>query len=89
MDSLFDVIFSFGVGLAIVLVILIKTSIKFVPQNRAFVVERFGKYSKSMTAGLNFIVPFIDRVAYNQSSRNRPSMYPARPPSPRTISALP
>ncbi|MGB5339800.1 MAG: stomatin-like protein [Gammaproteobacteria bacterium] len=71
MDSLFDVIFSFGVGLAVVLVILIKTSIKFVPQNRAFVVERFGKYRKSMTAGLNFIVPFADRIAYNRSLKEQ------------------
>ncbi len=71
MDSLFDVIFSFGVGLAVVLVILIKTSIKFVPQNRAFVVERFGKYRKSMIAGLNFIVPFADRIAYNRSLKEQ------------------
>lgn len=67
MESLFDVAFSFGAGLAVVLIILLKTSVKFVPQNRVYVVERFGKYRASLTAGLNFIAPFIDRVAYNQS----------------------
>ena len=71
MNSVFDVLFSFGAGLAIVLVILLKTSIKFVPQNRAFVIERFGKYRASLTAGLNFIVPFIDRVAYNRSLKEK------------------
>jgi regulator of protease activity HflC (stomatin/prohibitin superfamily) len=45
----------------------VKSSIKFVPQNRAYVVERFGKYNKTMEAGLNFLVPFIDRVGYDRS----------------------
>ena len=37
------------------------------PQNRAYVVERFGKYNKTMVAGLNVLFPFIDKVTYNQS----------------------
>jgi len=54
-------------GLAVLIVIFLKSSVKFVPQNRAFVVERFGKYRKTMVAGLNWIVPFFDQVAYDQS----------------------
>ncbi|MCW8830460.1 MAG: paraslipin, partial [Gammaproteobacteria bacterium] len=42
-----------------------------VPQNRAYVVERFGKYNKSMEAGLNFLVPFIDKVAYDRSLKEQ------------------
>ena len=41
------------------------------PQNRAFVVERFGKYNKTMEAGLNFLMPFIDKVAYDRSLKEQ------------------
>ena len=66
-DELLGVIFNFWTGLAVLIIILVKSSIKFVPQNRAFVVERFGKYNKTMVAGLNILFPFIDKVSYNQS----------------------
>ncbi len=63
-NSLVDLLFNFWVGLGILLLVLVKQSIKFVPQNQAYVIERFGKYHKTMIAGLNFLVPFIDKVAY-------------------------
>ena len=66
-EDLLGVIFNFWTGLAILIIILVKSSVKFVPQNRAFVVERFGKYNTTMVAGLNVLFPFIDKVAYNQS----------------------
>jgi regulator of protease activity HflC (stomatin/prohibitin superfamily) len=71
MQDLLNLLFSFWVGLAVLAIILVKSSIKFVPQNRAFVVERFGKYNKSMVAGLNFLVPFIDKVSYNRSLKEQ------------------
>jgi len=49
----------------------LSVSIKFVPQNRAFVVERFGKFNRTLTAGLNFIFPFIDKVAYNRTLKEQ------------------
>jgi len=58
---------AFWVGFAVVVVMILNSSVKFVPQNTAFVVERFGKFRKTMTAGLNFVLPFIDRVAYKVS----------------------
>ena len=67
MESLFSSQMSFWVGLAVVIVLILNSSVKFVPQNMAFVVERFGKFRRSMTAGLNFVVPFIDKVAYKVS----------------------
>ncbi|WP_426415712.1 SPFH domain-containing protein [Aestuariirhabdus sp. LZHN29] len=66
-EQLLSFVFSFWIGLAVLIVILVKSSVKFVPQNRAFVVERFGKYNKTMVAGLNVLVPFIDKVTYDQS----------------------
>lgn len=67
MNDILDLLFNFWVGFAILGLVLVKASVKFVPQNRAFVVERFGKYNKTMIAGLNFLVPFFDKVAYDRS----------------------
>ncbi len=66
-EELLGIILNFWTGLAVLIIVLVKSSVKFVPQNRAFVVERFGKYNKTMVAGLNMLVPFIDKVSYNQS----------------------
>ncbi len=66
-EELLGVIINFWTGLAVLIIVLVKSSIKFVPQNRAFVVERFGKFNKTMVAGLNVLFPFIDKVAYNLS----------------------
>ena len=66
-EELLGVIINFWTGLAVLIIILVKFSIKFVPQNRAVVVERFGKFNKTMVAGLNVLFPFIDKVAYNLS----------------------
>ena len=57
----------FWVGLAAVVLLILNSSVKFVPQNMAYVVERFGKFRRTMLAGLNFVIPFIDRVAYKVS----------------------
>ncbi|CAL8092772.1 unnamed protein product [Calicophoron daubneyi] len=43
------------------------TGILFVPEKEAWVIERLGKFHKSLTPGLNFCIPFIDRIAYVQS----------------------
>lgn len=40
---------------------------KIVPQNEAFVIERLGKYNKTLEAGLHILIPFVDRVAYKHS----------------------
>ena len=47
--------------LVLILVVLtIYLGVKIVPQSEAFVVERFGKYTQTLSAGLNLIVPFVD-----------------------------
>ena len=57
--------------LLILVIILLKSGIKFVPQNRAYVIERFGKYQSTKEAGLNFIFPFIDRISANRSLKEQ------------------
>jgi regulator of protease activity HflC (stomatin/prohibitin superfamily) len=45
-------------------IIAVFLGIKIVSQSQVYVVERFGKYTKTLSAGLNFIVPFLDRIAH-------------------------
>ena len=71
MESLFEYIFSAPMLILVFVMVLLKTSIKFVPQNRAYVIERFGKYQSSKEAGLNFILPFVDRVAADRSLKEQ------------------
>ncbi|EIM74631.1 hypothetical protein A33O_10678 [Nitratireductor aquibiodomus RA22] len=55
--------FDFIIPVLVVLVLLLLfAGIKTVPQGFNFTVERFGRYTKTLTPGLNLIVPFIDRV---------------------------
>ncbi|MGB0266292.1 MAG: SPFH domain-containing protein [Pseudomonadales bacterium] len=69
--ELLGFIFNVWVLLSAVALVVLKQSVRFVPQNTALVVERFGKYRTTMEAGLNFLVPFIDRVAYNQTLKEQ------------------
>ncbi|MFP8834031.1 SPFH domain-containing protein [Hydrogenophaga sp. XSHU_21] len=68
--------------LAVLLLILagvfIYRAIKIVPQQTAWVVERLGKYHTSLAPGLNFIVPFIDKVAYKHSLKEIPLDVPSQ-----------
>jgi regulator of protease activity HflC (stomatin/prohibitin superfamily) len=57
--------------IVIFVLFLLKSSIKFVPQNRAYVIERFGKFQSTKEAGLNFIMPFIDRVSADRSLKEQ------------------
>jgi regulator of protease activity HflC (stomatin/prohibitin superfamily) len=56
--------------LALVVVLLIKT-MKIVPQRQAFIVERLGKYHKTLEAGLHILLPFIDKVSYRHSLKEQ------------------
>ena len=71
MEVLLDYILSPQILILVFVVVLLKTSIKFVPQNRAYVVERFGKFQSTKEAGLNFIVPFIDRISADRSLKEK------------------
>ncbi|HSC15834.1 MAG TPA: stomatin-like protein [Gammaproteobacteria bacterium] len=51
---------------AVAIVVLFKTAIV-VPQQSAFVVERLGKYSKTLSAGFHILVPGLERIAYKHT----------------------
>ncbi|UFS56719.1 paraslipin [Comamonadaceae bacterium M7527] len=63
---------------AIAAIIFITRSIKIVPQQSAWVIERLGKYAGARYAGLNIIVPFIDKVAYKHSLKEVPLDVPSQ-----------
>jgi len=58
--------------LFVIAAIFIIRAIKVVPQQNSWVVERLGKYHASLAPGLNFLVPFIDKVAYKHSLKEIP-----------------
>lgn len=61
MDNLFTSVL--WVILAIIVVIIIASTIRIVPQSKAYVVERIGAYNRTCNVGLHILIPFIDRVA--------------------------
>ena len=52
--------------LVLVIVTLAKTA-RIVPQRSAFIVERLGKYAKTLEAGFHLLIPFVDRVSYKHT----------------------
>ena len=57
----------FGLVVLIILVVIAASGIKIIPQSKAFVVERLGAYHRTMQTGLNYVIPFFERIA-NQVS---------------------
>jgi len=52
-------------------ILLVFKGIKIVPQSDVFVIERFGKYTRTLQAGLNFLIPLLDHVAHRISILER------------------
>jgi len=50
--------------------------VKFVPQQEAWIIERFGKYNATLTPGLNLLIPFFDEIKYVQSLKEIASEVP-------------
>src|SRR5690625_2721308 len=61
----FGIMFTFL--LVVFAVVAIAKTARVVPQRNAFVVERLGKYSKTLEAGFHILIPFIDKVAYRHT----------------------
>jgi regulator of protease activity HflC (stomatin/prohibitin superfamily) len=68
------------IGFILLLVgfVFVTKSVKVVPQQHAWVVERLGKYNGTLTPGLNFLLPFVDRVAYKHVLKEIPLDIPSQ-----------
>jgi regulator of protease activity HflC (stomatin/prohibitin superfamily) len=62
----------------VVAAIFVVRSLKVVPQQHAWVVERLGKYHSTLTPGLSILIPFVDRVAYKHSLKEIPLDVPSQ-----------
>lgn len=66
-------------ALLIFVVVTLSKAVRVVPQSRSLVVERLGRYSRTMQAGLHFLVPFIDRVRAMVDLREQVVSFPPQP----------
>ena len=65
--------------LAVVVLITLARSIRIVPQARAGIVERLGRYHRTLDAGLGLIVPYVDRVKPLLDLREQVVSFPPQP----------
>ncbi len=67
-----------AIALLVIAVLFIVKTVKVVPQQQAWVVERLGKFHASLTPGLNFVVPFVDKVIQKHSLKEVPLDVPSQ-----------
>ena len=67
-----------SIVIAVIVAIFIFQTFKIVPQQNAWIVERLGRYDRTLTPGLKFVVPFIERVAYKHSLKEVPLDVPSQ-----------
>jgi regulator of protease activity HflC (stomatin/prohibitin superfamily) len=67
-----------AIVLFVIAVIFVTQSIKVVPQQHAWVVERLGKYNGTLTPGLSVLMPLIDKVAYKHILKEVPLDIPSQ-----------
>jgi regulator of protease activity HflC (stomatin/prohibitin superfamily) len=59
------------IGIIILSLIVFVKTIRIVPQRSAFIIERLGKYSGTLEAGLHILVPFIDKISYKHTLKEQ------------------
>ena len=65
--------------IVIVAFVLVLRTVRIVPQQTAQIVERLGGYNKTLTAGIHFLVPFVDKVRANIDLREQVVSFPPQP----------
>lgn len=63
----FDVSTVLALGFALAVIIIILKTARIVPQRSNFVVERLGRYNRTLDSGFHLLIPFIDKVAYQHT----------------------
>lgn len=66
MESLFV-----SLGFVVVVIIILLKTATVVPQQNAYVVERLGKFSRSLNAGFHILIPFIEKIAYKHTLKEQ------------------
>ena len=72
-----------GIGVLVFIILLvvalIVTNVKIVPQSRAYVVERLGAYRETWQTGIHLKIPFFERIARNVSLKEQVVDFPPQP----------
>src|SRR6201994_3786060 len=68
----------FALIVLIIAIVIIVNTVKIVPQQHAWVLERFGRYHATLTPGLNIVLPFVDRIAYKHMLKEIPLEVPSQ-----------
>ena len=74
--------------LIVIALIYILKSIKIVPESRVLIVEKLGKYDRSLSSGLSFLNPFFDRVARSVSLKEQVVYFPPQPVITKDIATI-
>ena len=69
---------SIALVIFILFIVFAIQTIKVVPQQHAWIVERLGKYHATLAPGLNVVIPFIDRIAYKHVLKEIPLDVPSQ-----------
>lgn len=67
-----------SLGLAVLVIVVIVKTARIVPQREQFVIERLGKYSRTLDAGFHILVPFLDSVAYRHTLKEEAHDVPSQ-----------
>ncbi|GAB5100121.1 SPFH/Band 7/PHB domain protein [Caballeronia sp. LP006] len=68
----------FALVLLVIAIVIVVNTVKIVPQQHAWVLERLGRYHATLTPGLNIVLPFIDRIAYKHVLKEIPLEVPSQ-----------
>ena len=60
-----------AIGVAVIVVVALLKTARVVPQREQFVVERLGKYSRTLDAGFHILIPFVDRIRYRHTLKEQ------------------
>ena len=69
----------FVVFFIIVLIVFVALTVKIVPQESEYVIETFGKYSRTLSAGLNIIIPMVNTVRCKVNKKEQVADFPPQP----------
>jgi regulator of protease activity HflC (stomatin/prohibitin superfamily) len=68
----------FALIVLVIAVVIVSKTVKIVPQQHAWILERLGRYHATLTPGLNIVLPFIDRIAYKHVLKEIPLEVPSQ-----------
>ncbi|RPH65377.1 MAG: SPFH/Band 7/PHB domain protein [Burkholderiales bacterium] len=70
--------FAVAVIVLVLAIVFVTRALRIVPHQHAWILERLGKFHRTLGPGLNFVIPFVDRVSYKHSLKEIPLDVPSQ-----------